>query len=60
MKRIYLFVTPFFPSPESWRGGYCLDAAQALIRDGRFDVRVFVPGPSATCTPSTSRLLPSP
>ncbi len=44
MKRIYLFVTPFFPSPESWRGGYCLDAAQALIRDGRFDVRVFVPG----------------
>ena len=44
MKRIYLFVTPFFPSPESWRGGFCLDAAQALIRDGRFDVRVFVPG----------------
>ena len=44
MKSIYLFVTPYFPSPESWRGGYCLDAAQALIRDGRFDVRVFVPG----------------
>ena len=44
MKPIYLFVTPFFPSPESWRGGFCLDAAQALIRDGRFNVRVFVPG----------------
>ena len=44
MKPICLFVTPFFPSPESWRGGFCLDAAQALIRDGRFDVRVFVPG----------------
>ena len=44
MKPIYLFVTPFFPAPESWRGGFCLDAAQALIRDGRFDVRVFVPG----------------
>lgn len=44
MKPIYLFVTPYFPSPESWRGGFCLDAAQALIRDGRFDVRVFVPG----------------
>lgn len=44
MKRIYLFITPYFPSPESWRGGYCLDAAQALMRDGRFDVRVFVPG----------------
>ena len=44
MKRVYLFVTPFFPSPKTWRGGYCLDAVQALIRDGRFDVRVFVPG----------------
>ena len=44
MKPIYLFVTPYFPSPESWRGGFCLDAAQALIRDGRFDVRVFVSG----------------
>ncbi len=44
VKPIYLFVTPYFPSPESWRGGFCLDAAQALIRDGRFDVRVFVPG----------------
>ncbi len=44
MKPIYLFVTPFFPSPESWRGGFCLDAAQALIRNGRFDVRVFVSG----------------
>ncbi len=47
MKRVYLFVTPYFPSPDSWRGGYCLDAAQALIRDGRYDVHVFVPGSGA-------------
>lgn len=43
-KPIYLYITPFFPSPESWRGGYCLDAAKALTRDGRYDVRVMVPG----------------
>lgn len=43
-KPIYLYITPFFPSPESWRGGYCLDAAKALMRDGRYDVRVMVTG----------------
>ena len=43
-KQIYLYITPFFPSPESWRGGYCFDAVKALMRDGRYDVRVMVPG----------------
>lgn len=43
-KRIYLFVTPFFPSPLNWRGAYCLDFVQALKRKSNFDVRVFVPG----------------
>lgn len=43
-KPIYLYITPFFPSPETWRGGYCLDAVKALIRTGRYDVRVMVPG----------------
>ena len=43
-KPIYLYITPFFPSPESWRGGYCLDAVKAIINDGRYDVRVFVSG----------------
>lgn len=43
-KPIYLYITPFFPSPKSWRGGYCLDAAKALIKDGRYEVRVIVPG----------------
>lgn len=39
---IYLYVVPFFPSQSSWRGGFFLDVAKALIRDGRFDVRVMV------------------
>lgn len=39
---IYLYVTPFFPSRESWRGGYCYDAVCALKRTGRYDVRVLV------------------
>ena len=43
MKRpIYLYVVPFFPSQSSWRGGFFLDAAKSLVRDGRFDVRVMV------------------
>lgn len=41
---LYLVVTPFFPSPDSWRGAYCYDFVQALRRIGRYDVRVFVPG----------------
>lgn len=45
--RVYLYITPFFPSPTTWRGGYCLDAAKALIRDGRFDVRVITFGGGA-------------
>ena len=43
-KPIYLYITPFFPSPKTWKGGYCLDAAKALIKDGRYEVRVMVPG----------------
>lgn len=43
-RNIYLYITPFFPSPESWRGGYCLDAVKAIMRDGRYDVRVLVVG----------------
>lgn len=40
-KPLYLYITPFFPSHKSWRGGFCLDAVKAIIRDGRYDVRVF-------------------
>ncbi|MEG1581350.1 MAG: glycosyltransferase family 4 protein [Bacteroidaceae bacterium] len=43
-KQIYLVVTPFFPSPESWRGAYCYDFVNALMKSEKYDVRVFVPG----------------
>lgn len=41
---IYLYITPFFPSEKSWRGGFCLDAVKAIRRTGKFDVRVAVMG----------------
>lgn len=44
MRPIYIVVTPFFPSPETWRGAYCYDFVKALMRTGKYDVRVFVPG----------------
>lgn len=46
-KELYLVVTPFFPSPETWRGAYCYDFVRALMRTERYDVRVFVPGRGA-------------
>ena len=45
MKRpVYIVVTPFFPSPTNWRGSYCYDFVRALMRNGCYDVRVFMPG----------------
>lgn len=43
-KQIYLVVTPFFPSPTSWRGAYCFDLVRALERTERYRVVVFKPG----------------
>ena len=48
---VYLFITPFFPSPMTWRGGYCLDFAKSLMRqtscaNRRMRVCLFVPGAS--------------
>lgn len=43
-KPVYIVVTPFFPSPHDWSGAYCYDFVQALLRNGKYDVRVFVPG----------------
>ena len=42
IRPVYIVVTPFFPSPETWRGAYCYDFVTALMRTGRYDVRVFV------------------
>lgn len=41
---VYLYITPFFPSADDWRGGYCYDAVKALQRLGKYDVRVLKPG----------------
>ncbi len=43
-RQSYVYVTPFFPSPCSWRGAYCLDFVKALTRMGRYDVHVFMEG----------------
>ena len=43
--RTYIVVTPFFPSPDNWRGAYCLDFVKALRRHRpNLRVEVFVPG----------------
>ena len=39
-KPIYLYITPFFPSPHTWQGGFCMDAVKALQADGRYEVVV--------------------
>ena len=46
-QKTYLYMTPFFPSPESWRGGFCYDAVKALMRNGDYTVRVMVVGEGA-------------
>ena len=43
-KPVYLYVTPFFPSPSSWRGAYCYDFVAELKKTGRYLVEVFMPG----------------
>lgn len=42
--KTYLYVTPFFPGPDTWRGAYCYDFVKALSSLGRFRVEVFKPG----------------
>lgn len=37
-------MTPFFPSPQNWRGAYCLDFVNALIANGKYDIKVFTGG----------------
>ena len=44
MRPVYLFVTPFYPGPGTWRGAYSHDLVRALAATGRYEVRVFVSG----------------
>lgn len=43
-KKIYLFVTPFFPNPKWHSGIYSYDFVKSLRENSDFDVRVFLPG----------------
>lgn len=43
-KRIYIYVTPYFPKEGRHFGSYGYDFVQALRRNSDFDVRVFVAG----------------
>ena len=43
MKPIYLVITPFFPTVESFRGPYVYDQVKVLERDGRYRVVVLKP-----------------
>ena len=40
MERIYIVVTPFFPTPTSWRGPFCYDFVKALAH--QLELRVGV------------------
>ena len=43
-KRVYIYTTPFFPSPCDWSGSYSLDFVKALQSLGRYDVHVLLEG----------------
>lgn len=43
-KKIYICVTQFFPTPDSWRGAYVLDQVKAIQRHSDYEVLVFLPG----------------
>lgn len=40
-KKIYICVTPFFPSKNNWRGAYVLDQVKAIKRLSDYEVIVF-------------------
>lgn len=44
-KPIYICVTPFFPTPGTWRGAYVLDQVKAIKRNSNFEVIVFATHP---------------
>lgn len=43
MKPYYIVITPFFPTPESFRGPYIYDQVQAIMKTGKYEVIVFKP-----------------
>lgn len=42
-RKLYLTVTPFFPTEDNFRGSFVYDQVKAIERDGRYRVEVFRP-----------------
>ena len=42
--KYYLCITPFFPTPNSWRGEYVLDQVKSILRNSDYEVCVFIGG----------------
>lgn len=42
-KKLYIVITPFFPTPESFRGPFVYDQVKAIERNSDYIVLVFVP-----------------
>lgn len=40
---IYICITPFFPTPDSFRGPYIYDQVKAIQKTGKYEVMVFRP-----------------
>lgn len=45
LKKYYICVTPFFPSPIRWQGAYVLDQVKAIQRNSDYEVVVFKTNP---------------
>lgn len=43
MKPYYIVITPFFPTPESFRGPYIYDQVRAIMKTDNYEVIVFKP-----------------
>lgn len=42
-KRLYIVITPFFPSPDNFRGAFVYDQVRAIERNSEYKVIVFKP-----------------
>lgn len=52
IERYYIVITPFFPSPHSFRGSYVYDQVRAIMRNSNYTVIVFVPRHKNDCCES--------
>lgn len=44
IRKYYIFITPFFPQADNWRGAYVLDQVKAIKRNSNYNVVVFLGG----------------